>query len=171
MKKIILFFTAVILSATLANAQTPIRYQGEVDAGYSIGTGLLSQNRVNLHWVNGIRVGKYFSTGLGLGFDYYHQMYDKGELVLPIFLNLKGYLPVTEKVSPFFSFDIGASVGLTEGVSGLSGLLCTPAVGCAFKTTKKSAFLVSLGYNVQQISESGVSINVNAVSIKLGYQF
>lgn len=84
---------------------------------------------------------------------------------------MKGYLPVSGSVSPYLSFDIGGGVGLTEGVSGLVGMLCTPAIGCAFKTRGKGAFLVSVGYTRQQFSEFGNSLNFNAVSVKLGYQF
>lgn len=61
MKKIILVLVAAVLSATAANAQVPIRYQGEVNAGYSIGASVYNQNRTNLHLINGIRFGQYFS--------------------------------------------------------------------------------------------------------------
>lgn len=167
MKKIILLIVAALLSATVAHAQAPIRYQGEVDAGYSIGAGVYNQNRTNLHLINGIRFGSYFSMGIGLGFDIYHDRYYGADLLLPIFLNFKGYLPISKKVSTFLSFDVGAGVGLTEGVSDESGLLLNPAIGCAFKTTQKSAILMSVGYNIQEMS----GMAIGAVSIKLGYQF
>ena len=123
--------------------------------------GIFPTDRVNLHTIQGIQVGKYFSTGLGLGLDYYHEFYDSGELVVPIYLNLKGYLPVSEKVSPYFSFDIGVGVGATEGVSGFSGMYCTPAIG-----VKAGKFKAQLGYNIQRVSEDGFGINANAVQIK-----
>lgn len=149
-----------------ANAQTPVKYHGEVDLGYSIGVGAVSMDRVNLHTIQGVQVGKYFSTGLGLGLDYYHDLYDNGELVVPIYLNVKGYLPVSEKVSPYLSFDIGVGVGATEGVSGYSGMYYTPAVGI-----KAGKFKAQLGYNVQRISEFGVGVDVKAIQIKIGFMF
>lgn len=170
MKKAILLFAVAIMSVSAASAQKLVRYQGEVDAGYALGVGNLAIDRVNVHVINGVKVGKYFSTGIGLGIDYYHED-GESALVLPIFLNLKGYLPVTERVSPFFSFDIGAGIGMSDAFDGLSGALYTPAVGCAFKMGAKKALLVSLGYNIQQFSESGVSINMKAVSLKVGFQF
>ena len=166
MKKLFLLAVAAMMSVNVANAQVPVKYQGEVDLGYSIGVGTFATGRVNLHTIQGVRVGEYFSTGLGLGLDYYHELYEQGELAIPIYLNLKGYLPVSEKVSPYFSFDIGVGVGATEGVSGLSGMYCTPAVGI-----KAGKFKAQLGYNVQRISESGVGFNANAVQIKVGVVF
>ncbi len=47
-----------------------------------------------------------------------------------------------------------------------SGLYLTPAVG-----VKAGMFKAQLGYNIQQLSESGVSVNMNAVQIKLGVVF
>lgn len=166
MKKLFMLVAVATMTICAANAQTPVKYHGEVDLGYSIGVGTFSTDRVNLHTIQGIQVGKYFSTGLGLGLDYYHELYDSGELIVPIYLNLKGYLPVSEKVSPYFSFDIGVGVGATEGVSGLSGMYCTPAVG-----VKSGKFKAQLGYNVQRISEFGVGINVNAIQVKIGVMF
>ena len=162
MKKILMLAVAIIC-ATTSFAQVPVKYHGEVDLGYSIGVGTFAAGRVNVHTIQGVQISKYFSTGVGIGLDYYHESSD---LVLPIYLNLKGYLPVTEKVSPYFSFDIGAGIGVTENVSGLSGLYCTPAVGL-----KAGKFKAQIGYNIQRISESGIGINMNAVQIKLGLMF
>lgn len=154
------------MATSFANAQIPVQYQGEVDVGYSIGTGTFASNRVNLHTVQGVKIGQYFSTGIGVGLDYYHQIYDKGELVIPIYLNLKGYLPVSEKIAPYLSFDIGAGIGATAGVSGLSGVMYTPALG-----VKIGKFKVQVGYNVQRVSESGLGFNMGAVQIKAGIVF
>ena len=162
MKKIFLL-AVVIICATTSFAQVPVKYHGEVDLGYSIGVGTFGTGRVNVHTIQGVQISKYFSTGVGVGIDYYHE---SSNIVLPIYLNLKGYLPVTEKVSPYLSFDIGAGIGLSEGVSGLSGLYCTPAIG-----VKAGIFKAQVGYNIQRISESGLGINMNAVQIKLGVMF
>ena len=166
MKKLLLLAVAIVMSANAVNAQGLVKYHGEVDLGYSIGVGTFGTGRVNLHTIQGVQISKYFSTGLGLGLDYYHEFYDSGELVIPIYLNLKGYLPVSKRVSPYFSLDIGAGVGATAGVSGLSGLYCTPAVG-----VKAGKFKAQIGYNVQRMSESGFGINMNAIQIKVGVMF
>lgn len=164
MKKLFLSAVAAVMSVSAVKAQIPLKYQGEVDLGYSIGVGTFATGRVNIHTIQGVRIGRYFSTGLGIGLDYYHEV--DGELAIPIYLDLKGYLPVSEKISPYFSLDIGAGVGATEGVKGLSGVYCTPAIG-----VKAGMFKAQLGYNIQRISESGIGIDMNAVQIKVGVMF
>lgn len=167
MKKIIFFLTLglLLLSGKEAGAQVKVKYRGEVDFGYSIGVGNLGSvaSRVNLHTVHGIQFGKYFSTGLGLGLDLYHDL--ENELMLPVYLNMKGYLPVSEKVSPYFSFDIGSGVGVTDALGGLSGLYVTPAVG-----VKVRKFKFQFGYSLQQLSD-GISLNLNAIQFKAGVVF
>ena len=163
MKKLFLLMAATILASTVF-AQTPIKYQGEVDLGYSIGTGTFAADRVNLHTIHGAKFGNHFSAGLGLGLDYYHE--GEGEIIVPIYLNVKGYLPVSKKVSPYLSFDIGVGVGASEYVSGLSGLYFMPAIGI-----KAGHFKVQFGYNVQKLSEDGISVSFNAIQLRLGVAF
>lgn len=165
MKKLLLLAVATIC-VTTSFAQVPVKYHGEVDLGYSIGIGAFGSGRVNLHTIHGVQITNYFSAGVGVGLDYYHELYDMGELVIPIYLNLKGYLPVSDKVSPYLSFDLGAGIGATEGLSGLSGLYCAPAVGI-----KAGRFKAQIGYNIQRISEYGIGFNSNAIQLKVGVMF
>ena len=96
MKKLFLLLAAVCV-ASFAIAQSPVKYQGEVDLGCSLGVGVLSSGRVNIHTIQGIRVGDYFSTGVGFGADYYISGQD---MTIPLFLNFKGYIPTKSKVTP-----------------------------------------------------------------------
>lgn len=137
--------------------------------GYSVGVGTFSTGRVNLHTVQGAKIGDYFSAGLGIGLDYYHDLYSdvgNGELFVPIFLNMKGYIPVTEKLSPFVSLDLGYGIGATEGVSGSGGFLWSPSVGL-----KYGLFKLQVGYTSQRISESGFGFNMDAIQFKVGVVF
>ena len=163
MKKLLFSALAVLLTVGAAGARTPVKYHGEVDLGYSIGVGTFSTGRVNIHTIQGIQVGKYFSTGIGLGLDVYHE---GPELMIPIYLNLKGYLPVTSRISPYFSLDVGAGIGASDGMSGLSGATYTPAVG-----VRVGRFKAQIGYNAQCLSDSGVSITMGALQIKAGVTF
>ena len=164
MKKLFLLLTAAICVASSAFAQTPIKYQGEVDLGYSLGVGEFATGRVNIQTIHGAMIGQYFSAGIGLGVDIYHE--GGTDVVVPIFLNLKGYLPTNSKITPYASFDIGAGIGVSEYVSGLSGVMLTPAIGI-----KAGMFKAQLGFNVQKFSESGISIGFNAVQLKVGVVF
>ncbi len=172
MKKLFLLAVAAMMSVSIANAQVPVKYQGEVDLGYSIGVGTIELGRVNLHTVHGVKIGNYFSTGIGLGLDYYHDIdkymrddWSKGELILPIYLDLTGYVPASDNVSLLASFDIGAGIGVTEGVSGYSGLYLTLAVG-----VKVNKFKVQLGYTMQD-SGNLFDTMAGAIQIKVGVVF
>ena len=90
MKRLFFLMVVVICIATSATAQNPIKYQGEVDLGYSLGVGEFAAGRVNIHTIHGVKFGYYLSAGVGVGLDLYHQG-DTG-LMLPIYLNVKGYL-------------------------------------------------------------------------------
>ncbi len=175
MKKVIILVIVSAMSVFTAMAQTSVKYNGEINAGYSIGVGSYPVNRVNLNTIQGIKVGEYFSTGLGLGLDWYKGLYadyweeqgkaDMGELAMPIYLNMKGYLPVNEKVAPYLTFDIGYGIGLTEGLDGFGGLYLTPGIGI-----KVGKFKAELGLNVQRIVDI-VNINANALKLGIGYIF
>lgn len=163
MKKLLILAVTAVMSVGAAHAQTPVTYQGEVDLGYSIGVGNFATGRLNVHTVQGVAIGDYLSTGLGLGVDYYHEL---ESVFVPLYLNLKGCLPVSGVVSPYVSFDIGYGFGVSEDVSGLSGLYCNPAIGVRVK-----AFKAQLGYNAQRVSESGIGFTMGAIQIKVGFVF
>ncbi len=179
MKKIILSLIIVVSCLTTSiievEAQTnhiPVKYQGELLVGFNLGVGAVGIDRVNIHTIQGVKIGDYFSTGLGVGINYipsYTFDYGKPELYLPLYLNLKGHLPVNSKTSLFASFDIGGSFGLTEGVSELSGLLFTPSIGVSLN----NKFNISFGYDLQKLSTgiSGISVNMDAVTVRLSYIF
>ena len=150
MKKITLLVIMIVTAFTL-NAQSLVKYHGEINAGYSVGIGTFATNRVNVHTIQGVDISKYFSTGVG---------------ILPLFLNMKGYLPATETVSPFFSLDLGVGIGLTKGVDGMAGFICTPSVG-----VKLSHCTLQVGYNMQRNSEYGFGYTMGSIQMKLGYIF
>lgn len=176
MKKLILLAIAALTIVGTTNAQTPkVKYQGDVQVGFSAGIGTFALDRVNIHMINGVRINKYVSAGIGIGLDClmpYNFSYNLPELTMPIFVNAKGYLPVSQKTDLFLSIDLGCSIGLTEGVKGMSGFMFTPAVGASFKVGNSKAITLSAGYNLQSWSSGGlVSINADAISIKLGFSF
>ena len=175
MKRSLILAFLTVMVIVPATAQVRVKYHGEINVGYSIGVGSYAKNRVNLYTIQGVKIGEYFSTGLGLGLDWYRGLYaeywekqgkpDMGELAMPIYLNVKGYLPVNEKVAPYLTFDIGYGIGLTEGLDGFGGLYLTPGVGI-----KAGHFKAEVGFNVQRIVDV-VNVNANALKLAIGYIF
>lgn len=195
MKKILLLAALAAITATTASAQWNLRYQGDVQLGYAMGTGD-NFDRVNVHTVHGMRFNDYLFAGLGTGVDIYlgipyanadltsaDSYGEKTKLALPLFVDLKGYLPVAPRLDLFAALDIGYSIALskkdTVGMD-LSGFLCAPQVGIAYKLNNGNALTFAFGFAInstkasvyvlgeEPFSERG---NNNAISLKLGFQF
>ena len=158
MKRIYLLLGLLTLAVGIANAKGKVSYQGEVDLGYSFGVGKSAAERINIHTIQGIKVGKYFSTGIGTGFDFYYDFDDSSEAMVPVYLNLKGYYPVSEKVSPFISCDVGMGVGVTGDLDNDTGLNIAPAVGIV--------------YNMQKVNNIDLGKpSMSSVQVKIGIMF
>ena len=155
------------VSAISASAQVLVKYHGEVNAGYSLGVGTLGLNRANVNTIQGIQVGNYVTTGLGLGLDWYHGQkgVKESDFIMPIYLNVKGYLPVNETFAPYLTFDVGYGVGVSEYTKGYGGLYLTPGVG-----VKCGKFKAEIGFNMQRLIDV-VSANTNAFKFLIGCIF
>lgn len=167
MKRVSLFLSLLLLTVGFASAKGKVSYQGEVDLGYSFGVGKRASERVNIHTIQGIKVGKYFSTGIGTGFDFYYDFDDSSEAIVPVYLNLKGYYPVSKNVSPFVSCDVGLGVGVTGDLDNDTGLTVAPAVGVVW-----GVFKAQVGYNMQNIKNIDLGkLNMGSVQVKIGIMF
>ena len=167
MKRVSLFLSLLLLTVGFASAKGKVSYQGEVDLGYSFGVGKRASGRVNIHTIQGIKVGKYFSTGIGTGFDFYYDFDDSSEAIVPVYLNLKGYYPVSKNVSPFVSCDVGLGVGVTGDLDNDTGLTVAPAVGVVW-----GVFKAQLGYNMQKVKNIDLGkLSMSSVQVKIGIMF
>lgn len=181
MKKLLVLAAIIFACTQISNAQNTPKYQGEANLGYSIGVGALGFNKVNLHTVQGVKVGEYVSAGVGIGLDWWRGIYkeyweekgqfDSGELTLPIYLNVKGYLPMSENTAPYISCDLGYAAGITKGVKNLGGLYFSPAVGLKF-----NSFKAELGFTLQKVAHEDVEYYygtdaATAFKISVGYFF
>lgn len=174
MKKFLFLFFAVFCISTIATAQK-ISYQGEVLLGYAVGVGNNPIDRVPIHIVNGVRFNDYLSMGIGVGIEYwcyYKGFMEQSTYTLPVYANIKGYLLVTKRVSPFIGLDLGYNIGAGK-FSELGGLLATPAVGVSFGVTNNFAINFSVGYAYQKMKEGNLlnDGSSNGLTIKVGFQF
>lgn len=173
MKKHVFLFLAILTGCAAAAQSTHrgVKYQGEVLAGYSFGVSTYDTDRVNVHMINGIRFAQNFSAGLGLGLDYYCTG-GMSALALPVYANLKGYMPFyTNRAGLFLSLDAGYAAGLNRELSGWGGFLITPAFGAYMKVSQNQSLRISLGYNHQAFSKNGVSTNFESLSLRVGFAF
>lgn len=206
MKKLILFAVAAIVAMPLAsfaqkttvtrvnrekNYTTSTRsvdiwYEGELNIGYGMG-GTLKEDgesadakyaRPFIETVHGVRITKYAFAGLGVGFNYaYNDEWKVG--MMPVFLNLKGYYPVTETFAPYVSFDFGFSSGLIgtkdfggeDGLDLKGGFYASYGVGLNYKRLNFGLGWQHQGMKFKYDGESSDSFSVNSFFVKIGLKF
>ena len=71
MKKVIILAMIFSISVFTTMAQTSVKYNGEINVGYSIGVGSYPVNRVNLNTIQGIKIGEYFLNVLYLAIIFF----------------------------------------------------------------------------------------------------
>ena len=190
MRKHFLLLALLLMACGTASAQKT-HYQGEFQVGYAFGIGDNKIDRLSIHMINGVRFNPYLSTGIGIGIDYYDD-HGTSMFSLPLFVNLKGYIPLSKGVSLFASFDLGYSVALkyeeasgkVDYVSynakmGMKGLMLTPAIGASFKVAEQNAIHLSVGYDIKTATldvtaldqKASSTLKCNAIGIKMGFTF
>ena len=115
------------------------RYRGELNFGYALGLGDNGLDRVVFETVHGSKINQYAFVGIGTGFHAYRGLasfegYGIEEvwgMTVPIFLDLKGFYPVSDDFSPYIDLGLGASVGVME-IDG-TGFLANVGVGINYK--------------------------------------
>lgn len=113
-----------------------IWYQGELSFGFATGSnltykseGVSSKQKTDLsrpfiETVHGVRITQYAFVGLGLGVQYaygkmnpdYNESENWGALLMPIFVNLKGYYPVSDNFAPYVTVSLGGTASLTSNI-------------------------------------------------------
>ncbi|MCH5330028.1 MAG: hypothetical protein J1E04_03610 [Alistipes sp.] len=182
-----------------------IWYQGEVNLGYAV-SGKMYDVEDNFKWktnfsrpfietTHGVRVTQYGYLGLGLGLQYAggkilpDYKYDKDEiagwrtLLMPIYVNLKGYYPVTDDLSPYITLSLGGSPVLTsslnyrepgywEGLTG--GFYCKFGAGISWKMLTFDFGVMHQGLH-ETLKEDGeverYPMRINSFYLNVGFKF
>ena len=140
-------------------------YQGEVNFGYGL-AGSISYNgesadaefsRVFIETIHGARITKYAFVGLGTGVQY---ALDYEEAIIPVFLDLKGYYPVSDDFAPYVAFDLGYGIGTSDFDGGFYG-----SFGAGLNYRKLN---FGLGYQMQGIGEGA---KLGSFFLKVGLKF
>ena len=125
------------LSAKEADYSQP-SYQGDVSIGFGAGGGELPTSLFYLQTVHGIRANESLFVGVGSGFNF--GLTPGSGTHIPIYANIKAYVPLSEQSSLFGSVDFGGFFGDS------SGLFFGPAVGL----TVLDLINVSFGYELHR---------------------
>ena len=79
----------------------------------------------------------------------YMHAVDSSFMTLPIFLDIRGYLPLqNSKLSPYFMLRFGYAFNLSDGFSGM-GIYMNPALGLKFQMSPMIGLNFSIGYAFQ----------------------
>lgn len=135
MKKLLIVLVAVLMAApSFAQKTTVTRvnrektyktsshdlnvwYQGELNFGYGLASDY-NMSRVFLETIHGARITKYAYAGIGVGVQY---ALDWEEVIIPAFVDLKGYYPVTDDFAPYVAIDLGYGAGTGDIDGGFYG--------------------------------------------------
>lgn len=151
-------------------------YRGSVDIGYIFGLNsrdfyAYEGKRLEISTTQGYQVNNHFFTGVGAGI---HYNTGGGSFMLPMFINLKGYLLPSE-VTPYVDFRGGYTMILSqlvdEDIAG--GIYISPAIGVRYLVSDKIGITASVGFVYQQIRDTFLSesMALNGISLKFGVEF
>jgi len=104
----------------------------------------------------------------------YRRAIDSSFMMLPIFVDIRGYLPMSSPITPFASAKVGYTFNISDGFGG-AGIYMAPSVGAKYNITPRIGLTLSIGYTFQGLGESGTitsgSGNDAKTTIKGGYGY
>jgi len=207
MKKFLLTAAAILFAIVSVNAQftnaakksnsaagAGFTYRGEVNIGMSIGGSKYDGNKVKGTMIGpyvtgtyGIKFNDYLFAGVGAGLKYMHQGKDEdgakltiNNFMLPLFLEVKGFYPISDEIAPFLVLDLGYSIHLggkykmeyngwtSSEQNTKGGFMFKIGAGLAYKQ-----FTFGIGYDRQNmgIKDWDKNLNCNSFYFTVGYVF
>ncbi len=168
----IIALLGLMIAGISVNAQT--RYSAEVDLGYTLSVGSSIKNvgdRLSVSTTHGVLLNEKFLLGAGVAVDYFYQA---EEFMLPLFINVKGILPLSDKLKGFVSADVGYSFMLQGDDDYLvhvkdkyiGGIYLVPSVGIKYKKLK-----FQFGYSYLRFYENNIYNSFSALQFKVGFMF
>ncbi|HJA98687.1 MAG TPA: hypothetical protein H9779_03695 [Candidatus Alistipes avicola] len=111
--------------------------------GLAVGTGSDIYSRLVFETVHGARISPYAFIGAGLAINHFYKdqvifeeywvtQKDNRGTLLPLFVNIKGYLPVSRKVAFYLSGDMGAALDLSNSFDEKTKLYVAAGPGVTF---------------------------------------
>lgn len=94
-------------------------------------------------------------------------------ILFPVFIDLKGYMPVTSKMDLIAGVDVGTKLDYTYDMSG--GFLFRPEFGLNFPMKRRVGLKLTLLYELYSwkttILNTEVKYKTNEIGLKLGVSF
>lgn len=167
-----------------------IWYQGELNFGYGVGGKVKYDgesmdakfSRAFIETIHGVRVTQYAFAGVGLGFQYAYDeknavgLEEGGVGMIPLFLDLKGYYPVTETFAPYVAIDLGYGMPVI-GASGedgeklKGGFYASYGIGLNYKKLNFGLGWQHQGFHYEWDGEKSDGFSINSFFVKVGVKF
>ena len=131
------------------------REKGYYNATYFSSSSGWNQDELQIglgaHNVTGYQFNRMFGLGFGFGIDAYS--FDEGEVLYPVFVEVRGYLK--EKWhTPYYSLNVGYGFAIldeeSENAEATGGIMIHPAIGFRFGANKDTNVLMDIGYKFQR---------------------
>lgn len=176
-----------------------IWYEGSLMFGYATGGKMTIKDEDGDIWkektdfsrpfietVHGVRITKYGYAGLGLGVQYAYGKFEPdyedsdkwNTLLMPIFLNLKGYYPVNNTFAPYVSVSLGSSACLmsnwndSEEEKLVGGFYGKAGIGFSYKKFMFDFGLMHQGLAIKYTGYSSKDkLSNNSFYVNLGVKF
>lgn len=172
LKKIALALCFVAFAVSVSAQDKKFDYQGEVALGIDYAD---SDVNVGAELVNGIRFSRNFSAGVGFGM--LASTSDEA-VIVPLFVDLKSYWPVANKLDLLFGVDMGTKLDYAYDMSG--GFLFRPEFGLAIKLGERYGLNLAFRYSfysyrtdvlIGNASNLNVQVRTNHIGFKIGFVF
>ena len=158
MKKIFCTMLVVMCATVLFSQEKKVSMYNEISADASVGGYGSATVSLILSYTGGVNIGKYFSTGIVLGYD------PLPDYMLSAF-KLKGQVPLN-RVLFYTSAQGGVRTTFKET---MPSIMVSAGVGIKSKKNEKGSF--NIGPLVEFINDPDENGWGTFVGIKLGYQF
>jgi hypothetical protein len=158
-------------------------YSGIIEIGYGFGLGDYGQNNFKFNFINGFRIGRFSSLGLGIG---YRQLFtgNKAEPFLPV---TNKYIPVfidfrttfsSKTLTPYLAVGYGGIAPLNYEETSEQGLLFNASGGIWLNVSERFAVFAGIVYEMSKLefhdALPGTDVtqkNSNSIGINLGISF
>lgn len=176
---------------TTQTHKVSVWYEGDFSVGFAAGgkatisedgyseTLKTNLSRPYIETVHGVHITKYAFVGLGVGVQYaygkinteYDDSNNWNTLLMPVFLNLKGFYPASDDFAPYITTSLGASPVLmaddTFDSALKGGFFCKVGAGISYRK-----FLFDFGLMHQNMTlDKDEKIGNNSFYVNVGFKF
>lgn len=158
-------------------------YRGIIEIGYGLRLNDYGSNNFKFNFINGVRLGKFSSLGLGIGYRnlYWKDKSDRymvsSKKQMPVFIDFRTNF-TSKKLTPYLSVGLGGSQSLGTSEATMEGLFFNTSGGAWYNISDRLAVFAGVVYELQKLEFSDTSPftnnytkNAHSLGINVGISF